>query len=147
MNENLQRILYHEYAHVLIRGLARHHVPLWLNEGMAQWAAGENSHVLEQRLAQGEKIFPFARLEKSFAGLSETEASLAYAQSLSLTNFLIERFGEVQIIELLNRLGTGLKFQVAAAEILVPWDGSFDGLVQAWRETLQEKTMTGNPAF
>jgi tetratricopeptide (TPR) repeat protein len=136
MNDNLRRILYHEYAHVLIRALARNHVPLWLNEGLAQWAAGENNSHLEQRLAQGEKLLPFARFEKSFAGLSEKEASLAYAQSLSLTNFLVERFGETQIIEVLNRLGTGLKFQMAAAEILAPWDGSFNSLVQAWQETL-----------
>lgn len=137
MNENLRRILYHEYAHVLIRALARNHVTLWLNEGLAQWAAGETSAHLEQRLAKGEKLLPFARLEKSFAGLSEPEASLAYAQSLSLTNFLIERFGEAQILAVLNRLGAGANFPVAAAEILAPWDGSFNGLVQAWQESLQ----------
>lgn len=136
MNENLRRILYHEYAHVLIRALARNHVPFWLNEGLAQWAAGETTAHLEQRLAQGEKLLPFDRLEKSFADLSGTEASLAYAQSLSLTNFLVERFGEAQIIAVLQRLGNGMNFQVAAAEILAPWDGSFNGLVQAWQETL-----------
>jgi tetratricopeptide (TPR) repeat protein len=136
MDENLRRILYHEYAHVLIRALARNHVPFWLNEGLAQWAAGETTAHLAQRLAQGEKLLPFDRLEKSFAGLSATEASLAYAQSLSLTNFLVERFGEAQIITVLSRLGTGTNFQVAAAEILAPWDGSFDGLVQEWQVSL-----------
>jgi tetratricopeptide (TPR) repeat protein len=138
MNENLRRTLYHEYAHVLIRALTRNHLPLWLNEGLAQWTAGEKSDQLELRLAQEEKLLPFDRLEKSFAGLSETEASLAYAQSLSLTNFLVKRFGEAQIIELLHRLGTGLSFPVAAAEILAPWDGSFDDLVQAWQESLPQ---------
>lgn len=138
VNENLRRILYHEYAHVLIRALARNHVPLWLNEGLAQWAAGESTTHLEQRLALGEKLLPFARFEKSFAGLSTTEVSLAYAQSLSLTDFLIERFGEAQIIEVLNRLGAGVNFPVAAAEILAAWDGSFNGLVLAWQESLPQ---------
>lgn len=136
MSENLRRILYHEYAHVLIRALARDHLPLWLNEGLAQWAAGETSAHLDQRLAKGEKLLPFARLEKSFAGLSEAEASLAYAQSLSLTNFLVERFGETAIIEVLHRLGNGASFQVATAEILTTWDGNLTGLVQAWQESL-----------
>ena len=136
MSENLRRILYHEYTHVLIRALTRNHLPLWLNEGLAQWAAGESSSLLELKRAQGEKLLPFARFEKSFAGLSEKEAPLAYAQSLSLTNFLVERFGEAQIIEVLNRLGTGISFQVAAAEILAPWDGNFNDLVQAWQESL-----------
>ena len=147
MNDHFRRILSHEYAHVLIRALARHRVPLWFNEGLAQWAAGENSRLLEQRLAQGEEIIPFARFEKSFADLSATEVPLAYAQSLSLTNFLIERFGEAQIIEVLNRLGTGLKFQMAAAEILAPWGGSFEGLIQVWQESLPLKTEPENPVF
>ena len=136
MNDNLRHILYHEYAHLLIHALARNQVPLWLNEGLAQWAAGEKSRHLEIRLAQGEKLLPFVRLEKSFAGLSEIEAPLAYAQSLSLTNFLVERFGEARIIEVLPRLGAGMNFQVAAAEILAPWDGSFNELVQEWQKTL-----------
>ena len=136
MNVNLRRILYHEYAHVLIHALARNHLPLWLNEGLAQWAAGETTIYLEAQMAQGEKIIPFSRFEKSFAGLSPAQASLAYGQSLSLTNFLIERFGEAQIIELLHRLGNGMSFPTAAEEILAPWDGSFEGLVGAWQESL-----------
>lgn len=138
MNDNLRRILYHEYAHVLIYALARHHVPLWLNEGLAQWGAGETTALLEQRLAQGEKPLPFSRFEKSFAGLNAAEASLAYAQSLSLTNFLMERFGEVQVAEILKSLGAGATFQVAAAEILAPWNGSLSELINAWQETLQK---------
>lgn len=136
MNENLRRILYHEYAHVLIRALARDHLPLWLNEGLAQWAAGETTAELEHRLAKGEKPLPFIRFEKSFTDLSASEVSLAYGQSLSLTNFLIVHFGEAQIIEVLHRLGSGMSFQTAAEDILAPWDGSFDRLVQAWQENL-----------
>ncbi|MBE0504961.1 MAG: tetratricopeptide repeat protein [Desulfuromonadales bacterium] len=136
MNENLRRILYHEYAHVLIRALARDHVPLWLNEGLAQWAAGETTVHFEQRLTTGETPLPFSRFEKSFAGLSASEVSLAYGQSLSLTNFLIEYFGEAQILEVLHRLGSGMNFPIAAAEILAPWGNNFDGSVQAWQETL-----------
>lgn len=136
MNDNLRRILYHEYAHVLIHILARNHVPLWLNEGLAQWAAGERSTHLELRQAKGKKIISFSRFERSFAGLSETEAAQAYAQSLSLTNFLIEHSGEEQVIEVLRSLGTGADFQVAGREILVPWGGDFNKLVRAWKETL-----------
>lgn len=136
MNENLRRILYHEYAHVLIRALARNHVPLWLNEGLAQWAAGETTIHLEERLARGEKIIPFSRFEKSFDGLSPAEVSLAYVQSLSLTDFLIELFGEAQIIELLKDLGEGATFDKAGEKILAPWGGNMHGLVQAWQESL-----------
>ncbi|MDO9079541.1 MAG: peptidase MA family metallohydrolase, partial [Desulfuromonadales bacterium] len=134
MNENLRRILYHEYAHVLIRALARNHVPLWLNEGLAQWAAGESTIHLEARLAQGEKIIPFSRFEKSFGGLSPAEVSLAYGQSLSLTNFLIEHFGEAQIIELLKDLGEGVPFDKAGERILAPWGGNMNVLMQAWQD-------------
>ena len=139
MNENLRRILYHEYAHVLIRALARNHVPLWLNEGLAQWTTGETTANLDQQLASGEKFLPFARFEKSFADLTETEAPLAYTQSLSLTCFIIERFGEAQIIEVLHRMGTGANFQSAASEILAPWNGSFDDMIQTWQESLPKR--------
>jgi len=136
MNENLRRILYHEYAHLLIRSLARNHGPLWLNEGLAQWAAGESSTLLKLRRTKGRELIPFSQFENSFTSLSATEVSLAYAQSLSLTKFLVERFGEAQVIDVLRALGTGADFQVAGAEILAPWGGDFNELVQAWQKTV-----------
>lgn len=142
MNERLRRILYHEYAHVLIRAIARNRVPLWLNEGLAQWAeAPQESGIgpqLHQRLAKGKDLLPFSRLEKSFDGLSAPEAALAYEESLSLTLFLIERYGEAQILALLHALGEGESFAEGGAEILAPWNGSVDGLVEAWQEALKK---------
>lgn len=136
MDENLRRILYHEYAHVLIRIIARDYVPLWLNEGLAQWAARQDTEALDQHLTKREKPLPFQRFEKSFAELTPAEVSLAYAQSLSLTQFLIDHIGEAQTIQILHTLAAGTSFQIAANEILAPWGGNFAGLEKAWRASL-----------
>lgn len=136
MNENFRQILYHEYAHVLIHALARNRAPLWLNEGLAQWAAGEKNTYLATSLAKGKKLIPFSKLEKTFGGLNASEVPLAYAQSLSLTNYLIEQCGEAQILEALRNIGTGIDFIAATADFLSPWGGNIDHFILAWQKTL-----------
>lgn len=138
MNEKLRRILYHEYAHVLIFRLTRNHLPLWLNEGLAQWFSQENPEDIESHIRNGEKIISFDRLEKSFADLSNPEAPLAYAQSLSLTNFLIKNFGEAQIINVLSRISDGATYQVAMNDIFPTWGEHPNELIRAWEATLAQ---------
>lgn len=143
VNDRLRRILYHEYAHVLVHAIARNRVPHWLNEGLAQWAEEPRgtraTPLLDARLAKGEPPLPFERYATTFARLDAPDARLAYEQSLSLTAFLIERFGEARLLEVLHQLGEGKTFTVAAAELLAPWDGNLDGLLRAWEETLSPK--------
>lgn len=137
VDDNLRRILYHEYAHLLIRSLTHNRqFPLWFNEGLAEWAAGGDASPLRDRLSKGGRLIPLVRLERSFTDLTPTEVSLAYLQSLSLTSYLIERFGESEVLEILNRLGAGMNFLAASEGILAPSDGSLEGLVSEWEKSL-----------
>lgn len=138
MNNHLRRVIYHEFAHVLIRRLSGSRIPLWLNEGLAQWAEERRppspSPRLRDLVATG-KSLPFSRFDRTLDGLSRDEVALAYEQSLSLTSFLIEQWGMAQLQLVLRRIGEGLPFETAAQSLLHPWGGTTAGMIDEWRRS------------
>lgn len=121
MSDALRRVLYHEYAHVLIRNLAANRVPIWLNEGLAQWAEDRPDPIppeLTAQLRPGE-LLPFPRTGKNFDGLSPAEVAHAYLESRAQVAYWIDRYGLPRLTELLRALGAGEPFETAAADLLV----------------------------
>jgi hypothetical protein len=53
------------------------------------------------------KQIPFAILEHPFNGLSEIQASVAYAESLSALEYLRSRYGMDDVLRILRRVGSG----------------------------------------
>jgi hypothetical protein len=62
--------------------------------------------VLAGLFAQHKQI-PFAALEHPFNGLSENQAVVAYAESLSALEYLRGRYGMDGILRILRRAGSG----------------------------------------
>ena len=50
---------------------------------------------------------PFTALERPFNGLSEIQASVAYAESLSALEYLRSRYGMDDVLRILRRVGSG----------------------------------------
>lgn len=94
----------HEYAHALIMTLSGGRCPVWLNEGVAMWAEeerdGERTDWAEGAL-QLHRPFTLAQLERSFVGLSPTQAAAAYAQSYLAVRRIIARYGDRSLQKLL----------------------------------------------
>lgn len=93
--DSLRKTLFHEYTHRVIHALAAGKCPTWLNEGLAQTSEESSRADAERRLREApELLLDAATLRGSFVGkLSTQRARVAYDQSLSLTQFLLEQRG------------------------------------------------------
>jgi len=91
------RSLVHESFHAAIHP-AVPNVPTWLDEGLAQYASGEEGppHVRSYELMLREHTWiPFASMNDAFLAIDDsTDAGLAYHQALAMVEWLVERRGE-----------------------------------------------------
>ncbi len=95
----LRRVLYHEYAHAVIRSITKS-CPLWINEGLAEYfSAGDQGKTGQ--------VIPLRALETSFAGLGAASARTAYQESYSAVSSLIDTYGMYRMKDLLVALSRG----------------------------------------
>ncbi|MFZ5586389.1 MAG: peptidase MA family metallohydrolase [Thermodesulfobacteriota bacterium] len=89
-------VLIHELVHLyLAAALPRREHPLWLEEGLAMYAAGEGGLERAAAMTQGllgSGLIPFERLEKDYPE-SRAQVDLAYAQSYYFVSWLLNRHG------------------------------------------------------
>ena len=93
---NLSRSLRHEYTHALVHAFSAGRCPGWIDEGLAQWAEGEENPALQPALRKWLKTeppVPFGLLQGGFTRLQNQMVPAAYAQSLFATNTLINTYG------------------------------------------------------
>jgi hypothetical protein len=108
-----ERVLSHEFTHALIQSVASRGVPFWLHEGLAVCFEGSDIARKEEQVRQAETRLPLGRLERSFAGLSATNASLAYAESAVAVRALLDQAGAPAVVNLLGDVGRGVPFPEA----------------------------------
>jgi tetratricopeptide (TPR) repeat protein len=130
----LEDILYHEYAHAILYYLTRHNIPTWLNEGLAQYCEpnSEPSSREERQVREWierRQYIPMTRLENSFLDFSSQRAQQAYQESRLFARFLVDRFGQYALRDLLRKLGRGLNMEQAAQSV---YGDSVSGLEQQW---------------
>ncbi|MCF8060973.1 MAG: hypothetical protein K9M82_00515 [Deltaproteobacteria bacterium] len=139
----LRSSLEHELCHLLLHArIPKGSLPRWLNEGIAQWVSGGFSEVrlprrgsvLDQAVVSGRTI-PVEYLSASFHD-DGRRLQLAYEQSLSLVQFLIDRFGVDTLLSLLESLAEGGTLEQALSK-----HGSLTmaSLEEAWLEDLEDK--------
>jgi tetratricopeptide (TPR) repeat protein len=129
----LVRVLRHELAHSFVAARTGTNCPTWLHEGLAQWLEGGDPEREDAGLARRARARPLPRLESletPFTDLSEADATVAYAQSLSAVAHLLRRGGETGVRRLLASLGEGLPpaealptaFAVSYGELQREWE-------------------------
>ncbi len=127
--------LKHELFHALL-GQNEVSVPVWLNEGLAQWQAGQMDWggfmELGTATARG-NLIPLVDLDVILS-FNHKRANLAYAQALDATRFLIKRHGESILPYLLraDELGFRERFTAETGEDLINFE-------IAWREKLEQQ--------
>lgn len=107
---NLIRSARHEYVHSILHGLSAGRCPGWLDEGMAQWAEGEENPALRPALVKYLKnnpALPFSSLQGGFTRLPTNSVAAAYAQSLIATLALKKAFGFSGLRTYLDNLRVG----------------------------------------
>lgn len=106
-------VLRHEYVHLLVNTLTNGQCPMWLNEGLAGYYArgllNSERETLLQVVKQNRYI-PLKHLERSFSHLSKGQIRLAYIESCSVVEFMMETYGMTKIKKLLHSLGMGKSF-------------------------------------
>ncbi len=120
----LRSTLKHELSHLVLH----HHIdsnilPRWLDEGVSQWVTGGISElatdpgwsVLESA-AMRDNLYRFDELVSFPSGRSET--MLAYQQSLSFIENIVDVYGERALIEVLHEMRHGASADRAFATVL-----------------------------
>ncbi len=129
----------HELAHLVIGQFGRSCVggsrPTWLNEGLAVFAEGEPSDTIQQDLANGienNQFEPIRSLNGAFSSHGP-EAGIAYSQSYSVVDFLLDSYGQEKMQALLLILAEGTGYDEALEAV---YGFNVDGLELAWRKSL-----------
>lgn len=115
--EELRRLLYHEYTHVVVRYLLAENAPWWFNEGLAETFSNEltprDVELLHLASSNG-GLFPLHTLEAMQTELSnEDELRLAYRQSHASVQYLWRRFGAHGLSRMIDALSRGISAEKA----------------------------------
>lgn len=118
VDAELERNLRHELTHSFVHWLSKGRCPTWLNEGLAELmeprSAGMYARQLGPLFAE-RKAIPFSILQHSFTRFSPVQAEIAYAESLSATEYLRDRYGMFEIRRMLLSIGSGVESETVLA--------------------------------
>jgi len=98
----------HEYAHLVVDFISGGNYPRWLTEGVAQYVEREiTGFVFDDRpIKPGDSWYGVGTIDDHFD--TPRGQSKAYRQSLAMVDYLVDRYGEEAVINILNRLGQGV---------------------------------------
>lgn len=135
MVNTLWQTLKHELFHILIHE-STDDIPKWFDEGVAQWVSEYSifaSKKNELRLASlSNRLIPLAELEADFPK-SVPAVRLAYIQSESVVQYIIQQYGASSIRTIIQHLKNGADFETAltrsikssTTELEVTWRKQF----------------------
>jgi hypothetical protein len=138
----------HELAHLIIGQFGRSCVggsrPNWLEEGLAVYAEGPPSERLQRDIRAGieeNRFEPLRSLIGSFPA-HDSQATMAYSQSYSVVNYLLETYGSEQMQTLLLELAAGTGYDAALEAV---YGFNTDDLEVAWRTAIGAPARTIPP--
>ena len=125
----------HELTHLLVGHLTFSclgSIPTWLNEGIAVYGEGGPDDSTKARLQSAIKDDTVISVRALSGGFSEhpDKADLSYAQSYSLVDYLVSKFGRDKMLKLFGNLRDGIKIEDA---LLDAYGFDLDGLEDGWR--------------
>lgn len=137
----LETLLPHELCHLIFRDFVgfKGEVPLWLDEGVAQWEEtgnrGRTLDVVRALVAKKEAI-PLRELTQ-IDSRSEKDPVLTtklYAQAASLVGFLIEKYGPPKFLLFCQQLRDGKSLDDALSFVYTDVIDSLDDLEKKWAQ-------------
>ena len=106
--EELERIIRHEYTHVLVHSLAGGNCPIWFNEGLAQYEEYKKREPDLNRLKAALKsntYIPISALQINLSKKTDKDrVALFYQESYSIIYYIIDRWRLSTIRSILTRL-------------------------------------------
>jgi hypothetical protein len=127
--EQLAEVLAHEYTHAVVSVLAGPAAPSWLDEGLAGVMEPNASRNEIAALARSTVRLPLSKLGGSFADLPDQLVPVAYAQSASAVQRMLQLRGAAAVVSLLRALKNGTPFDNAFQSALGMRFQDFEGMV------------------
>jgi len=134
----IRRVIPHEISHLLLYQATKNPYggpSHWLDEGLAvynQEAADTSLKPLLDRAVKDGKLLPVRALNSNFP-LDPDEARLSYAESVSLVSYIVARYGDAKLGELLRSFRDELSYDEALQRTL---GVDADGLDREWKASL-----------
>lgn len=128
----------HELGHLVIQRFTFNcltDLPVWLDEGLAMRAEGEENPDLMAELEAAiadDRLLTIHQIESAFS-VYRDRAKLSYAESYSIVRFLIDTYGQEKMLDLLTAFREGSTPDEAFTQVY-----GFDtyGLEDAWRDAI-----------
>ena len=118
--------------------------PTWLTEGLAVYAEGLPNPAYSSSLYQAivkNDLISVRSLSSPFSAYPD-EATLSYAESYSLVSFLIQEYGQPNMLELLNTFKEGSGYDAALLKV---FGFDMDGLDAAWQDYVTRLYLPASP--
>lgn len=140
---SLGTTLKHELCHLLLhRHIKDEILPQWLDEGLCQWASGGIGEIMMDpkrsrlnRAAFSNKFIHFQDLKQRFP-YDENGRLLAYEESKSFVEYLVRKYKNDGILNILNRMKQG---QTAGDAIIAELSIPLEILENEWQGSLKRK--------
>ena len=139
----IESTLKHELCHLLLHDRIRsENLPRWLDEGIAQWVAGgigefimtRKKSVLQGAVLSG-RLIEIRTLSRGFPG-NPQPLHLAYEESKSLLEHIIDQYGVEGVLAILKGLREGTDWEKAMERAL---SMPLDTLLEEWRFQLKKR--------
>ncbi len=140
-NKQMKAILWHETTHMFIHSLVGTNCPSWLNEGMAKYEESKvhkdiSEDVLKEALRK-KKLYSLNKLEEPFGLIKgDKKAALAYAEALTLVDYIIAEFGIGDLRRIFKKLSRGKSIEEAFRLVL---DIEYKDFENDWHRYLKKK--------
>lgn len=136
---DLNKVLTHEMVHIVIsRKYGNIRVPRWFHEGMAMALSGEIDSEAQIVLSKAVLTRSLVHLDsiKNVNRFTRDKAHLAYAQSHYAVQFLLQKYGQDLLVELLEEIKKRYSFDAACLQVFGLTSFEIDTLV---RKEIKEK--------
>lgn len=135
-----ERAIAHELSHLVVHQMTFNPyiaLPTWLDEGLAMYTEGTLSVGFVDYLTKAieeDSLISVRSLSSPFSAYS-SQATLSYAESYSLVEFLITSYGQDKMLELLTTFSEGTSYDGALERV---YGFDMDGLDALWRDYVVE---------
>ncbi len=132
--DTLRRSLRHEFSHAVVNSLSNGNCPGWLDEGIAQWAEGDENPALKPALLRwldGNAPVSLNLLQGGFTRLESDMVPAAYAQSLYASSTMIKAYGFNNLSNYFLQLRLGSDKSTAFKNAFNISEGQFEGVLSS----------------
>ena len=135
-----ERAIAHELSHMVIHqvtGNPYNELPRWLDEGLAVYNEGlldVSFGTALQKAVNSDSLISARSLNSPFSAESDL-AALSYAESFSLVDYLISKYGQDKMLELLTTFSRGSTYDNA---LLAVYGFNVDDLNDLWQSYVKD---------